>query len=173
MWYTDAHIVCAAGGSLRVMSLMFSSLNTYVSPLIQPVIDQDDTVWPVLPDWDPRTDRQIAATAFILLLLTFILGNFFICRQSELMIGHMIVKWWGRGSSSRGSHPFPSMKTCATEYLSMYQVLAHLAVKGNGKQHSDLFDLCFSQNTPISKYCYTANTTLCSVPHFTPRLSTI
>ena len=52
----------------------------------------------------------------------------------------------GQESSSSGSHPCPSsVKTLPL--FSMYQVLALLALKGNGKQHLDWFDLCSAQNT--------------------------
>ena len=78
-------MVSDAGGSLQVT---FSSLRMYFSPLIPLVIDQVDTFY------DPsclihrlriaHTQRDVAELLF---LFSFISVYFFICSQTEFMMG--------------------------------------------------------------------------------------
>lgn len=57
-------------------------------------------------------------------------------------------------------------------YIAILQVLAHLALKVDGRQHSDWFDLCCDQNTP-PWLIPSLNTTSLHSLHFAPRISDV
>lgn len=124
------------------MSLIFSSLYTYFSPLIPPIINQDDTFYDLscLLSYELHTHRGTHIT------LSLISVYFFARTQTELWMGHMIVTWRGRGSGSQGSHHFPSAK--GVPLFNMWQALVHLAPKG--RRYSEWFELCCVPNTPMT-----------------------
>lgn len=93
------HIASAAGGSLQVISFVFSSLRRYFLPSDPTVIDQAGTLY------DPSclshrlrsVDTRRDAATRRLLLLNY--KSVYLCSQTELLMGKMIVEWRGRGSN--------------------------------------------------------------------------
>lgn len=103
-----------------------------------PTVDQNEFLWPVLPD--PPT--EICAR-------TQISVDFLICSWAELM-GQMIVKL----RRQRVQQPrTTSLSFSGDEYhclTAMCHVLVHLARKGNGRWHPDCFNSCYTQKAPMT-----------------------
>ena len=150
-------MVSAAGGSLQVMSLIFSSSRTYFSPLIPPLLIRiipfmTHYIW--FMDWDLCTHRGTQHP--LLHLLSPILVHIFICSQTELLMGQMIVNRWGRGTNSQGS--------LSEDKCPWYT----WPLKGMGDDTWIGF-IYVPKTRP--RLIQSWNTTpLCSVPHIAPRL---
>ena len=96
-----------AGGSLQVMSWIFPSLKTYFCLLIPPVTDQWTDISAPTEAWAACYPPPSQLYVSVCLM----------CGQTELLMGWVTVKWRGRVSSSRGSHPCPWVKMTARSWL--------------------------------------------------------
>ena len=65
-------------------------------------------------------------------------------------MGQMIVKWWGRGSISRGSHPCPSVEDEYNCLRAMLQVL-HIWFWKGIKHYTLIGFICLAQYTLMPK----------------------
>ena len=132
----DTHHVPASGGLLQVILLIFSvflpfhptcywSGRSFYDPSCRS------------GDWDLRTHTEECSATLLPLLSLF----FFICSQTELMI----VKWWG----TEGQR-VQQLKITSLPLVNVCQAMAHLDLKGNGRQYCDWFELCSNPNTPMT-----------------------
>ena len=113
----------------------FTSLRTYYFPLIQPVIEQDD----ILYDLIHRLRITYKRTQLLFHFWLSISLSFFMQSNRVEMTGQKVQQL--RITSLSLSRWVPLVHIC--------QALMHLALKGNGRWHSDWFDLCSAQNTPM------------------------
>ena len=130
------------------MTLIFYLLRSKVSLSSQRLIIRM-ILFMILPAWstDWRTHRGTRSSTPPTQLNISL--YFLICSETELLMGQLIVKWLGRGSSSRGSHPFPlSDDRCYC--LICVRSWCTWLLKGMGDGTRSGLIYVFGQNTPMT-----------------------